>query len=495
MSGEEGMIIFCDYSKIECELEDKIQEELLKQEKPDPSINLGIFRNWKFNNGDLWTAQFVGAQYLKKSANEYFKNDKDEMVPLIIKPRFADNMLFYILDKVFADEEIDIYLQARSKENKGESQLFYIFDKEPLIEVRKKDAQNFIIFIAIAYINTLYKLCQRTIKYQFIKKEENLTGKIKGKIVFKHHIRENLVRGREDRIFCQFSELNINCLENQILKAALECTKIYLREYDKLLQNSDLINKIAFCTMVLKPVELKKINPNDFKGLKFNGIFKNYKEAIRYAKIILKNVPAVHHQESENMVKIPQYYIDVQMLFEFYLRALVRDILKEADTLKGWKLRRYVAYEEREKEKDLRVFIENKENSRFFLSKYLLPDIMLEFETVKDNQAQETDNNKNKRSSIILDAKYRSQKSLETGRREITHQLLAYGYLFDAIGLGLVLPKADAEDEDILRETKLNNSSQNPYAEVSIDLHDSSSYEKNKENLRRVLKYLLNGGQ
>ncbi|NLG32075.1 MAG: hypothetical protein GX550_00970 [Syntrophomonadaceae bacterium] len=394
--------------------------------------NLGICKN---ENGNLTTTSFIGAQWLKDDKSKRIIDNDGKGIRVIVKPRFegSGSTVATMLDKVLDDDDCSAYLEGEDDEK---NQLFAFLYDEPLIPIEAEYAEDFKILLIYLYLHSLYELCRKTIRYQSVTVRENLTGRIKGKILINQHIRHNVVHGREDRIFCQYQQFSINCLENQILKTAMEKSMRYLSS--KSLNLSQAGQWYHFCSAILTQVETREITQRDFQGLRFNGVFKHYKKPINYAKMIIKNISLVQkftdEERNKKIIEIVPYYINMQMLFEFYCRTLVREQLGNIDG--NWKLVDYVGYNKVNGSltnyKDYQVLYNNGNNKNIPISPFLIPDIWI---------------NKSEEQNIIIDAKYRTLGSLKGEQREITHQLLAYGYLFNANGLGLIKPWENGDND------------------------------------------------
>lgn len=61
-------------------------------------------------------------------------------------------------------------------------------------------------FLIIHFLSLLEKITKQGLKKNFIRKEENLNGKIKGKIVFSKQLKHNVFRKRESNIFCKYQD-------------------------------------------------------------------------------------------------------------------------------------------------------------------------------------------------------------------------------------------------------------------------------------------------
>ena len=75
--------------------------------------------------------------------------------------------------------------------------------------------------LIIHFIKVLEKIVKRGLKRDYIRIEENLSSKIKGKIMFSQYLKKNVMQGRNDRVYCRYQDYSVDCLENQILKKLL----------------------------------------------------------------------------------------------------------------------------------------------------------------------------------------------------------------------------------------------------------------------------------
>ena len=80
---------------------------------------------------------------------------------------------------------------------------------------------NSILLMASVFVTLLKGLCCKPLMGRMLCKEENLVGKVKGKVVFNKNIQRNTLHGRDDRVYCRYLFYSEDILENQILKAAL----------------------------------------------------------------------------------------------------------------------------------------------------------------------------------------------------------------------------------------------------------------------------------
>lgn len=389
------------------------------------STNLGLH----FYNSRIYTSGYVGVVWLKKFGKETDKGTivehDGERIKLMVQPRFGgDNVITKILNEVLADEEADAYLADES--------LYHFYEDEPLIDMGENISEkisDISIFTVALFLKSLKSLCLKSIKYEMNKVEETLNGRVKGKILINKQIRQNIIYGRIDRTVCSYQVFSINSKENQILKAALNKCTTYLNTHLNTHKNNDLLYETAmYCRHILEHVNNVRITDKDFNGLKYNGVYSHYKPAIENAKRVIKNLSITFNGELKLIKTIP-FWINMNKLFEFYVRTKIRQTLKEIGSKEG-KLKNYVPFKIKyDKHIPDNFFVFKDKLKVISISRYLIPDILIEY------------NNKN----YVLDVKY---KNVESGNdRELTHQILAYGKLFNTQGLGLIFPQKLEEDE------------------------------------------------
>ena len=235
--------------------------------------------------------------------------------------------------------------------------------------------------------------------------------------------------------------------ENQILKYTL-----YLCKNHSI--GEALREDINICLNSLKGVTLKKCSVSDFVGIKNNGAYREYKETLNAAKKVISRY-ALSYQESKEEGSdmetklidhtVQPFFIDMNLLFEYYCRALFKDAIDQNGDLAN-----EIELESFEKEKrDL--FDCTKQISNYYMNSYK-PDIVI----VKKNEPKEKEKNKrklNKDASIhkkevvaVIDAKCSDVENTKSQKRDRTHQVLSY---MNALGCnigGLISPNSDIQN-------------------------------------------------
>jgi len=216
---------------------------------------------------------------------------------------------------------------------------FFFWPEEPLIEIDRQQVplkQASAPFAAMAFVKELHEMVRRNMRKNFIRKEENLTGRFKGRLLMGQHIRKNLLAGRPDRNYCQYGIISEDCRENQILLAALECCARNLSQDERTRENSHLRSMIRVCRTALQGVTLRRhIHERDFAGIRHTGTFVSYKRPHALAKMVLNNQdldPSYSQNTQANKnetIKVVPFALCTSELFERYTELHLRKLMTE----------------------------------------------------------------------------------------------------------------------------------------------------------------------
>lgn len=260
-------------------------------------INKSKYREYIFgeNSYSKTLSYYIGAFWID---NEHTKN-------IIINPKIENIDFMKMFSKCLSYSNIV----------KGFDEIYSINFKEPPINykgdilIKGLDALTSIHFLRMLELEL-----NNGLKRNFIRKKENLNSKIKGKIDFSNHIKKNIVTARDDRVYCSYFDYNINCLENRILKRALKICNSNIG----LIYNS--FNSMSFFSEVSDELHLYELN-----NIRLNPLYKKYKLLIKLAINIIK---LRRYKDSNKENSAPPFYIDMSLLFEKYVYALLMDSLK-----------------------------------------------------------------------------------------------------------------------------------------------------------------------
>lgn len=234
-------------------------------------INLGIFGV----GDDLYSTQFVGVMpminndTLKPEFGETEDSVGRKLLTIKINSRFHISpavMLKEVLDGDDYYENPDM-LQCREysiselREWKSDSKILCGVVKNIGKVTLEQSGDNgrgvsgidsflsseYPIFEVIRFVSEAKEVCKRNLKQQSMYKEENLVGKVKGRILVNKQIKYNISRGQYQKTYCGYNALSENIKENIIIKYALYlCSKLSIAD--------SLREDILFCNRVLENV-------------------------------------------------------------------------------------------------------------------------------------------------------------------------------------------------------------------------------------------------
>ena len=253
---------------------------------------------------------FIGAFWLND------KNNKEEHYTksVIIKPKIENIDFMKMFSKCFEYSSII----------KDFDEIYNINFEEKPIKYKDKELiknSDLDILIAFHFLRTLEVELHNGLKRNFIRREENLKSKIKGKIIFSKHINKNIIRGRENKIYCSYLDYDINCLENRILKRALRICASKIQE----IKNSLYFYCISFFNEVSDELSISEIN-----NIKLNPLYKRYKLLI---KLAIKIIKLKIYKDTCNENEAPPFWIDMSLLFEKYVYALILENIKGSEII------------------------------------------------------------------------------------------------------------------------------------------------------------------
>jgi 5-methylcytosine-specific restriction endonuclease McrBC regulatory subunit McrC len=231
--------------------------------------------------------------------------------------------------QVFKDMDyLSMYLRAAAdpvvSQHLGRC-LFFWPDEEPIdIGTQAFDCS---ILIVSAFLRVLNIFCLRHMRRHFTMEQTNLSGKVRGRVLFSAHVRENTVHHRLDRVYCAYQTLSDDSLANSILRAALEQSARLLRRTSLRQHQEELLWRwVHVAKSTLHSVSLRRIQPRDFLGIHYQGTYSHYREPHRYAKMVLRLLGFDPESEPcEQHAATPPFALNTAELFERYTEVLLRE--------------------------------------------------------------------------------------------------------------------------------------------------------------------------
>lgn len=278
----------------EIEVNDECKKKLEKLFKESKKFHSYLKLNKEFKVGYI-----IGIEWL---TNEFV---------LVVEPKIENlNYLSMFLECL----KHPVVLNEINKDN--DEKVYEIFlDEKPIdLETTRLEITPLLI---VHFLYVVRSIVKKGLMKRYVKVQENLTNKIKGKILISPSIKYNHLKNRSNKNYCEYYNFTIDCPENRIIKKALLFANNYLIRY-QISTNSDPLPIINQCLSAFSLVS-EEVDINTIKSIKVNSFFKEYKDGLTLAKMILKYFGySIHNIESKKH-SIPPFYINMPKLFELFV--------------------------------------------------------------------------------------------------------------------------------------------------------------------------------
>lgn len=174
----------------------------------------------------------------------------------------------------------------------------------------------------LVYLNKLDEFVLKHLRRDYIKVNNDLST-IKGKIDIKNSLK-NIIKNREYIVHCNYFDLSIDSLINQILKEALLKTGYYSNFGSELFSNY-IRGKFNKLISYFNGIKNKKITKRDLENINLNNpIYKNYIDVFPIAKNILEKTSVSLNQIDSSIEKGGlSFFLDMNILFEDYVTGML----------------------------------------------------------------------------------------------------------------------------------------------------------------------------
>lgn len=174
--------------------------------------------------------------------------------------------------------------------------------------------------IVFHFLNVISRI--NTLKKDYVHYSENLK-KVKGHIRMLQNERKNIATKKYDRIYCDYDEYSVDIPENRLLKKALLFSQKFITNL--------IASKKSYAPILFKLTKSLSLFENvsddvqysEVGNIKGHKLFKEYAEAIRLAKIVLRhfdyNIQNVSFEDS----KVVPFTLDMSLLYEHYVYGLL----------------------------------------------------------------------------------------------------------------------------------------------------------------------------
>lgn len=235
-----------------------------------------------------------------------------------------NELAIIVIPKLKNTDFVTMFLSALEVDTKNESDYFshcygIQFD-EPVIETNEQ-LNQLTPLLVLHFISLLERLVKRGLKKDYIIREENLKTKVKGRILYTKHLQKNVFQQRFDRVFCQFQEYTDDIPENRLLKKALLFADRIINNYESLKAQSsysEIQSRLSKLKGLLGHIS-DKIEPYQVQKMSTNKLYKEYKEAMRVAKMLLRRYDYSISETSQELHTTHPFWIDMSRLYEMWV--------------------------------------------------------------------------------------------------------------------------------------------------------------------------------
>ena len=298
---------------------------LKKDRQGNPVYPFDIKRT---NEGEvcLQAGYYVGALWLVKHQKFVY------IEPKMNKKQIAEGS--HIQGEEWAEiDYLKMLLSITVLDPKDTQDLIKIYWDEPPITIeQQKDTLT--PFLMVQFLLLLKRIVRKGLKKSYYTVEENLNSRIKGKIQLAKHLKKNVFKNKLTAHVCRYQEFGMDNLENRFLKKVLQFIISFKNTHANYFAGKDksICELITYCSPYFELIS-EEIDVENLKKLTPNTFFKEYEEAIRIGKHILKRFSYNITETTQQKVTIPPFCIDMPKLFELYVyKKLQEQFGREAVT-------------------------------------------------------------------------------------------------------------------------------------------------------------------
>lgn len=179
--------------------------------------------------------------------------------------------------------------------------------------------------LVVHFLNTLTEIVRKGLKRTYYRVEQDLVGRVKGRIDVATTVRRDVLGCRPLHTCCSYDEYGFDGPENRLLKKALSFVQRYLPVVPYLEARNFTMDSLKFIQPAFDVVS-EKVSPYEVRYVKHSAIYREYNEAVRLAHHILRRFGySIANAEQTGDVEIPPFWIDMSKLFELYVLGKLKD--------------------------------------------------------------------------------------------------------------------------------------------------------------------------
>ena len=182
--------------------------------------------------------------------------------------------------------------------------------------------------LVVHFLNCVDRIASRGLKKGYVGRSGNLK-KVKGRLNVRKNERVNIRSGHSERVYCDCQEFSVDIPENRVLKKALYFARAML---DGIVSHPVQSQLRAMLNRALSTFDAvsDEIEPRQIATVKVNKLYRGYEEAIRLARMLLRRCGYSIQKASAAKKCVPPFCIDMSLLFEHYVLALLDNAYGDA---------------------------------------------------------------------------------------------------------------------------------------------------------------------
>ena len=243
------------------------------------------------------------------------------------------NKVIHVIPKLDSEtRQVDYFqmvlhaLSGRLSPRESEGLFRIDFDK-PKITIQQQDDYLAPLLYA-QFLQIIRELVHAGLRKDYYTRQENLTARVRGKVLVNATIKANVTRGRLDRTFCAYQEYGLDHFENRLLKKALQFVGVAINSQDAF---KGLRQNYNYCMPAFVQVGAE-LDTRKVLAHKPNPFYKKYGQALKLAQLILKRSGFELESAASNTVRTPPFWVNMSKVFELY----VYQHLKQVPDLQVW---------------------------------------------------------------------------------------------------------------------------------------------------------------
>ncbi|WP_243233295.1 McrC family protein [Flavobacterium pectinovorum] len=212
-----------------------------------------------------------------------------------------------------------LHVTAIAESNSEINDLIKIDWNAQPIKIEQKD-DRLTPFLVVRFLQTLKAIVRKGLKKDYYKVQENLSNRVKGKILVSQHFKQNVFKNRFTNTYCEYQVFGEDHAENRFLKKVLQFSNSYVENNKNLFgsNHQDIQHTINFCLPAFTHIT-NQVNDYELKHSKYNPFYKDYKEVLQAGSYILKRFGYNITQTATQKLAVPPFWIDMPRLFELYV--------------------------------------------------------------------------------------------------------------------------------------------------------------------------------